>query len=105
MFKELTNCYCVSAGNFVRVVVDTETNVLYLSNKKTMIPMISANGKPSLMSDSVKIINYTNKIEKLNSFVGWQNIFVNEGDGTMYVGGTDILCQLINADGTPKIYK
>lgn len=105
MFREITNCYASSAGNFVRVVVDTETKVLYLTNKRTMIPMISANGKPALFSNNLKITNYINKVELLNSFVGWQNLFVNEEDGTMYVGGSDILCQLIDTNGMPKIWE
>ena len=104
MLKEIKDCYGNSAKNFVRVVVDTETNVMYLTNKKNMIPMISKDGKPSLFSKEVKITNYINRINQLNEFTGWQNIFVNEIDGTMYVGGSEILCQLIDTDGKPKIF-
>lgn len=105
MFKEIKDCYGNSARNFVRVIVDIETNVMYLTNRKTMIPMLSKNGKPSVFDDNVKIINYTDKIKQLNEFAGWQNIFVNEADGTMYVGGAEILCQLIDANGIPKMFK
>lgn len=105
MLKEVKDCYGNSARNFVRVVVDTETKVLYLTNKKTMIPMLSKDGTPSLFSDSIRIINLDEKVRELNGFVGWQNIFVNEEDKTMYVGGTEILCQLIDEKGSPKIFE
>ena len=105
MFKELTKCYEGSARNFVRVVVDEETNVMYLTNKTTMIPMLAPDGKPSLYNEKVRIFNDTEKIKRLSQFSGWQNIFVNEADGTMFVGGGEILCQLIDKNGKPKIYK
>lgn len=107
MFRELKDCYGKSARNFVRVVVDEETQVMYLTNKKTMIPMLSPSGKPSLYNPCVelKIVNDTSVIGELNQFVGWQNLFINEADGTMYVGGTDILCQLVNKYGTPRVTK
>lgn len=104
MFKEIEDCYLNSAGVFVRVIVDTETNVMYLANKKNMIPMLSKDGKPSCYNENVKIINYTKKVGKLHKYVGWQNLFVNQLDGTMYVGGSEILCQLIDENGMPKIY-
>lgn len=104
MFKEIKDCYEKSASNFVRVVVDEETNVMYLTTRTTMIPMIAPNGEPSLYDGKVKIINYTDIIPKLTKYVGWQNVFVNEADGTMFVGGADILCQLVDASGKPKIF-
>lgn len=103
MFKEIEDCYLNSAGVFVRVVVDTQTNVMYLSNKKTIIPMLSRDGKPNLYTKDFKIKNCTNKIRKLHKYTSWQNIFVNMKDGTMYIGREELLCQLLDADGKPKI--
>lgn len=105
MFEEKKNCYGISAGNYVRVIVDTDTNVMYLSNKHNMILMRSPNGMPAVFTEKTKIVNYLDKIRKLNKFVGWQNIFVNEEDGTMYIGGDEILIQCVDQNGMPKIYK
>lgn len=104
MFEEKKNCYGNSAKNFVRVIVDSDTGVMYLSNKHSMILMKSVDGLPSIFSERTKIVNHVHEISKLSQFVGWQNIFVNEDDGTMYIGGDEILVQCVDQFGMPKIY-
>lgn len=94
------NVWYINEAYDTRILLDSETNVMYLWYYEGLSVMLNADGTPKLYDESTSEYTHVRDIRDV-----WiPQILVDSENGVMYLMYEGGMSVMLNADGTPKLY-
>lgn len=84
-----------------KILIDSETGVMYLMYEGGMSVMLKEDGMPKLYDESTSIYNHI-ELEIREAWI--PRIVVDSESKVMYIVHNEGMSNMLNADGTPKLY-